>query len=694
MAVFITPPSNFIQGVGPGIDDYWKAETETPELMDPEKFKPASDQEQYMKDLVDCLTRVWDYECSINSERFEKIASAWEVINRTWNAPSDPDQSDVRQPEALIALKQGVGILMAMFEQSPDWWEIKSKQPSKQAYLNLLKEFVEDHLFTPNSNWWDIVEEGLESLLATGHVTTMVVSQMGETPQYGQGNDDTDEEVGDTPFSLFKATPGESKPIVANPNLPRLVFRNIPSELCLKDSSGENLYHTWELDLPVSMVFMNAEKMGWDKEALIRANQRKMDGGSNHMVTLMRKNSALSLDGKQNNTMRLQFFEGTLVDMATGAALFTNQYVVMANRSEIVYGPADIPWWDGERTIVDAPCITVAHEIYGRGLISENVDSFYMSSTMVNQMLDYLNEAFSGAYEYDRDMLATEAQRANLKIYPRACIPVEGEGGKQVIRRIQTTEVGNSAWQVVQALEMRKAQQLAMSDVGASPRPRGRSTAKEQFAREAQANGFWKLIFRRLERAWLSPMLRLSTLRLLQDYPMDLWTKYVQGKKQQLLEMDQSLSPESKAAWAAAYDTMASWDNVSRYTELGSEYTIEVKVFTSVLERQANLEKAATLVRQLAPIGGLQEVNMRELIKEFAVSLGYDVEKILNKAGQQPPSAGVVSPTNPDAEEEEVPDFTGMSGLEGLRNPGKFGGVFPGGPKDAVPNPPTPPPGL
>jgi len=695
MAFFLQPPSNFM--VGPGdLDPAIQAESPTPELLesDPDTLPEA---EQRLQDMVKVLTRLWDHESAANSDRWDKIARAWEVVNNNYVENRDFDMAEVRMPEALMTAKQIVGTLFGMIEQSPDWWAAEAKVPSKECFIHLIRDLVNDHLKNPRVQFFDMVEQGLDSLVITGHVNTMVAVKYGETPQLGQGAPVFADEEKSAPslFSAFQPAPeGSSKPFVPNAKLPVLHFRNIPTEYCNKDSSGEGIYKMWTLDLPVGLIFMSAEKMGWDKQALLRAKKRGfMPNDSATQVSMIRLDRPMALDRSTSKLIRLTFFEGDLVDLETGATLFEKKYMVMANSSEVVYGPSEIPWWDGEGTVVDAPFIPVERDIYGRGLISENADTFAMSNTLTNQMLTYLTEALSGAYEYDQDRMRTEGQRSNLKIYPRAVIPVEGEGNQPAIRRIPMGDVAPSTWQVVQALDMRKQSTTGTGQMGGAPRGRQRMSKGEYDARSTDAGALWKLVFRNIQSKWLSPLLRLSCLRLLQAYPQDLWTKYVTQKKEQLLTQDVSMDPAKKAAWDKAYDTCAKWGPEERFAELGSDFDFSVTVFTTALDRQGRVEKGAFFMRNVATIpGAAQQVNWNYLVKQMATDLGYDSEKVLNKAGQNPPSADVASITALTDTNDEVPDVTGGAmSLPGFNLPSN--GVSPGGPTSITPNAPSPPPG-
>ncbi len=698
MALFMQPPGNYM--VSSTLDDLLRAASPTPELLDREQ-KDLGEAEPDDKDLVACLKQSWDHECTANFDRWDKISRAWEMVNNNWASSADPDLSDIRLPEGLMLDKQVLGILFSMFEQSPNWWEPVTNTPSKEVFIHLVRDLVNDSLNNPRCNWWDIVEEGIESGVVTGHVTTLVAVKYGDTLQLGQGDVKKMEEDSTSTtglFDLFQDAPaGSDKPFVPNNMIPVLHFRNIPSEFCNKDTSGENLYHMWALDLPVGLVFMQADKLGYDKAALLRAKDKSAISNSTNLVTMSRTNRAKALDGS-SKLMRLTFHEGDLIDRATGAQLYTKKYTVMANECEIVYGPSEIPWWDCEPTIVDAPFLSMAHEVYGRGLISENVDTLMMTHVLNNQMLDYLNEAFCGAYEVDRDRLCTEAQRTNLKIHPRSVIPVEGSEGQPAIRRVQGMgEVANSAWQVAQALDQRKQNATATATAGGAPKGRGRITKGEFDARSAEGGAFWKLVFRNLQNKWLAKLLRLGFLRLLQSYPQPLWHAYVTGKKEQLLSADPSLSPEQAAAWGKAYDECANWDNEARYRQLGSSFIFNVKVFSSLMERQGQVEKGAFLVRNLAAVpGALQQINMQEWIRQMVVALGYDAEKIMNKGGMQPPNTHVKdgAPLPFGEEDDEAPDLTGglMGGLPSM-SPGKIqGGVVPGGPVSDTPGQPGPQP--
>lgn len=668
----------------------FEEDSPTPELLRLETLLnniAESEQSIHNRSLASALVRLWDQEYNYDLTRWTKMQLAWQFVNNLQSPYStDSDLADLRYPEGLMLKQQVLGTIMAGLDSSDRWWEAKTTVPSKVPYIHLIRDLVNDH----QGNMMEEMTTALESGVICGQCVMMVGVKVGSTLQVGQGPPASEQEP--NPFQLFvKAPEGSSKPFVPNESIPRLHFKAIPADCFVLDSSREKMFQMWQAEYPVGLIFSQCERMGFDKEALLRAK----GGGATYTTSEISRvgyaRRGMVRGKRAGTTILLTFLEGTLYDVETGAILFENKYVVMANNREIIYGPSDTPWWDGGFSLVTAPFIPVAFDPYGRGVISENIDVLRARYTVTNLMMDYVTEALSGAFEFDEEQIKDNFLRKNFKIRPRMMIPVVESQGRPVIRRIQiASETSNSAWQALQALDQRGQATTGISDSGGSPQPRTRSTAMEKKMRAADHGNSWRLVYKGLERNFLSAVLRYSCTRLVQCYPEDLWKKYVMKKCEQILLRSPELDEQGKATWKAAYEKVANMPPEERFQELCSDIEFTARPFSASFERQDRVEKTAFLIRQVQPAGMMDYINKAELMKDMVEAMDYDSERIVVKQLIGPPSTG-----NGQFEDDDGIDVTGgllqgMPGM-GLPNHQNFGGVFPGGPSQQVPNLMNPP---
>lgn len=721
MAIFHSQQPSMLAGTFANADDYFREQSPTPELANPvepdQTLEDPPIEEQLIAKNVMMLRHM---EMMRNRKQLEKVGRAWRLYHNSFDSSwKDPDQSDMRLPEAWMLTEQVSGILMAMIEQSSNsWWDLESLIPGRQVYANLLKRFV--NFFLKMSNFWSIVEEAFKSGIITGQLNTMIVLRINDVPVMTKRP--TDEEMQGVSyaqvFSPFSPAPeGSSKPFIPNPWLPQLEFRNIPTDSVLIDSQAgtdKKRYTIWQMDVPIGQVFLEADSLGYNREALLRAKKKRGSStrqGDTNQVATSRKDADFD-PGPEEGYMRLTFFEGTLHEVGdgetSGAIYFEDKYCVIANGCEVIYGPSETPWWDGEHAILSAPFSSAPHQAMGKGLISENCDALMVRHNTLNILLDYMYEALSGAWMYKKDSIADEHLRnGKFRIYPRVAIPVlDTVDGQPPIQRLQLAETSASTWQVVQAVEHRILNTTGTSDMGGAPRTRGRQTSMEAQARNAEAAKIWKNIFSNLERRYLSPLLRLGTLRLLQFIPDWVWSIWVKSQIATLLPPEDPSQPEVRQEWLDALEACSKWNAEQRYRELGNAFAFQVRLFSNFMERQAMIEKFGFLVRQLQPLNMLGALNGPEVLRGLVSSLGFDPELVLKKEYLLNPSsldlAGIGNPNNPfnpqtPGEQEE---FDVSGGLMGALSQaisgggGNLGGVFPGGPTQPSPNMPTPPPGM
>lgn len=680
--------------------------------------------------IAKAILRVWDVEDARYSPFQAKAIESWDQYHLTYaeEPPKDSWQSNSRYSSYLINVERLVAILISLVDSTPDWFEIESIVPQHQVHINIAKRLTKFLIEHDSTQWKSKLAESLRSAIITGQAHCMVVYEKAGIAQMGQEELAFQPAEGDGPnaiFGLFSGNPDPAgKPFIPNPHIPKIRIDNWPSRDVRLDSTSFGRYKVWQQDMPIGLLYDQATACGYNKDGCQRAFNKKPVSTIRRTRSMAMLEQNLGPDGFPDDPMvTLTFFEGTLPHYQGGDLLFRDKYVVLAE-DEVIYGPSDTPWWDGEFAMVSAPLIPVPHCVYGKSFLAENIDGFKDQQQLVNAMLDYCAQVVYGKYEVDQDKLVEEQQRFDLKTFPGQVFYTENSNGQPVVRRVQETEPGTGFFQFLQAFGTTVENATGMSNqLGGASRTRGRQTSGEFQTRNADAGNLFNKTFEEFERRFIAPTLRLVYLRGLQFMSDDMWKAWVTLDKEAILPKPDKVDPAIYQEWAQELDNLANLKAKDRYKKLASFYRAKVRVFSSLADRQAEIEKGQFFIQQAGKIpDALKYIRLDVMMSKIARAIGYDPEEVLNLDVLPSPKSSVDNNTEvfkefmQPGQEQDDSGFDLSSGVLGMMgdvfnpqqpaqpqqggpppqfDPKKLNtGALPGGPVQPSPNPVAKMPGL
>lgn len=679
--------------------------TVAPEEMELEEAGPTEeptveDRDNVHAYVVNTFRKLWDYERQRFQPWLDRIKAAWELYHMSYVRERDPNQADLKFPTTMIFVERTAALLMRMIDQSSHWYKMEAFFPQEQVVYNLCRRFISQIISHPDNNFWSVLEEGFKSGIISGQIHLQVLPTQNGTPI-------NEPELSPDMFALFGGKASEvadldKRPKMMSDLLPKISLAVVPADTVLLDSSGNGRYVMWTMDVPAGTVFAEAEERGYDREALKRAVHKP---GAEYMQGPNSVEDTRDGFGPDSSLpkahIRLHFLEGDMPDIETGAILFKRKLAVIANGCELIL-LRDIPFWDNKFSILSAPFIKPPHAVYGKGLVSENVDGFHSKEEVLNLLLDYLKRVLNPPYQVNSEAMEDDTLRhAHSQIFPNRIYRVRHNSDGPVIIPISPGEVPQSTWQVVQATEsMHQDTTGTGGQLGGVVRTRGRITANEFQSRQAEAGAMWWNVFKNLERECMAKVLRTIFLRVLQFFPDELWRSYVEASITALLDPVVG-NPQKTMEWKQELQKIANYKAAERYEKLGGYFSFTVKVFSAMAERQAEIEKGSFMLRTIGPIpGAIQTMRLPRVIQKLVEAFGWDPEEVMLPEAVQGPKADL-PPVYPQAgagqgeSDDDMIDLSmgGMSALNSMtaQMSPQTSGLFPGGPVQPTANPPSPP---
>lgn len=582
-----------------------------------------------------------------------KSRVAWEQYNGFYSndALKDPEQSQKVFPNHFMTTERFAAAILRLRQQDPNWFVAEALIPQQQVIINFVNRWVQyqcDHpLVGFNQFFSDLVHNGLLS----SHMVAMVTHQTDGIPvtssEIGEQIDlnDTDKLF----QSLSELTEGGPKPstdqppFAANRMMPRLLLESLdPAHVWLDTSSKKGRYIIWETRMPVGQFLEEAKRRGWDMDACKRAALRKkpMEVWNNRDDF----QQGVNPDDMKNyhNEVVLTHIEGTFHDIRTGYIYFHNKYMIMANHAEIILKPVDIPFWDGERAIVDSPFVKVANAVYGKSPITENVDSFALRHDIMNLLVDFFKINLKPGFAVDHERIDKMFHPEGLDgIWPGKLVYTQNNGAptnQPVVTTLGTTDLPTGFWQFMQFYQTTYAENTGMSqELMGLNRTRGRITKGEFDARSAEGSALLVEFFQGIEERLLQPIIFRMFTRTLQYTPQRMWAAWIISNMEKILppipkdpQQAQQAAPLRKQ-WEDVLRDVATWPPRKRFDKLGGFFRFKVKVFSSLLERQGMIEQATYFLQTAGRIpGALQYIKIPKLLEKIAVGFGWDPEEILN----------------------------------------------------------------
>lgn len=603
---------------------------------------PMEPQSKENAAISQAIRRVWEMEDAKYSIYGNRSIETWDLYHSTWaTADKDAWQSDVRYPLFMMSVERLTSVIMQLLDMTPNWFECESLIPQHQVMINVGARFAKFLLEHDSTNFRSKLAESIRAGLITGQLDMQVLFEKNGIPLYSDpGESISTEDI----LGSFRVDPNpdSKKPFIPNPDLPRMRLDNMPAREIRHDSTGLGRYDVWQKRVPIGFLFDEALRMGFDQDACARALRKvgKTNMGKGTALEYMEKNLGPSAF-PQDKTVLLTFFEGNLPHPNTGEIIFRDKLAIIVE-DELAYGPVETPWWDGERAVVHAPFIPVPHSVYGKSPLGENLDAFHTQLNIINLMIDYCSQVVYGMWEMDKDKLEEEQQRFDTKMYPGVVFRTENNvGGTPCIRRIPPPEPQAGFFNFFEIFRQTLDQTTGMSNIGGAPRARGRMTGMEAQSKSAEAGSLFKTIFEEIERTFISKVVRLAYLRGLQFCSDTMWAAWVKVEAQSILPPQKSADPELYNEWKSLLDEMATWDAQTRFKKMGSFFRFKVKIFSTVADRQIEVEKAGFLLQQVGRMpDALKYLRMDVVLRHLVRALGWDPEKVLNLEVLPTPNIG------------------------------------------------------
>lgn len=590
---------------------------------------PLTPQEVEDAIIARSILRVWANEDAKYGAIAEKAVQSWDLYHMTWDGePKDDWQSDVRYPHYLMAVERLTSVLMQLLDMTPNWFECEALIPQHQVAVDIGRRFAKFLLGHDLTNFRSILAELFRAGLITGQMALQILFEKDGIPIYSASEEGITAE--DILGNFRMAPPGSKKPFIPNPDLPRVSLKVIPARCIRGDSVGMKRYQVWQQRVPVSYLFDQGKAIGFNQDACARAMQKcgKSGLGSQAARESMEKNESFSVF-PEDKMVTLTFIEGDLPHYSSQNIIFKDKLAI-AVEDELCFGPAETPWWDGEKAIIMAPFIPVPHSIYGKSPLVENIDPFHTQINIINLMIDYCQQVVYGTWEVDKDKLDEESQRFNLKIYPgQVFITENNPSGSPCVRRVPPPEPQAGFFNFFEIFRTTLDQTTGMANIGGAARARGRMTGMEAQSKAAESGSTFKTMFEEIERRLLAPTVRLVYLRGLQFCTDAMWTAWVKIESQSILD-PATKDPALLAEWTAYLNDMSTWDAQTRFKKLGSFFRFNVKIFSSVADRQMEVEKAGFIIQQMGKIPqAMEHLRMDVIMRNLARALSWDPDKVL-----------------------------------------------------------------
>jgi hypothetical protein len=684
---------------------------------------------------IRCTDMLWQYEDMQFRPIQAKILAAWAQYNSIYDSDMEKDdwQSKKATPFMFITLERMAGAFVQFIEQKPGWFKGQASVPPMQVFVDLMTKFLGWWLQHPMVDFFSAFEEMMKSGLMTGHVHVTVTVERSGIPVFNKEALDPQQEALNfaseiwsqiSPF-LNKGSAGDftglnsaEYPFIANPAMPRLCFQVIPTANVRLDASGRERYKMWKTIMGVGEFMLTAGARGWDLQAC-----RDSIGGHSRTFDQMMNYNAMQqgITRTQENlmhTVELLHFEGDLHDPHTGEPLFQKSYMVVANGRQVIYGPSPIPFWDGQSVMISAPFIKNPNAVYGKSFLPESVDMMDVRHDLMNVLLDYIRKSLQPPYQVDASLLTDKTfLDENFTMYPNKIIKIRSNGAQvDAIRPVGNPDLPVGFWQFMQHFQQNQQEMSGMSqDLMGAPRTRIRTTGMEQSAQEAQAGKFLESVWSGVQRRLLTPLLRLSALRLLQYIPDDFWSTWLKGYKTSIVPTGLPASnPQVVAQWSDQLDKCASWDARMRFRYFGGFFSWTVDIFNNLSTRQTEIESVTMFLNTGAKIPGFfQAVRMPYFITKLTEAYGWDPAMALTPESQVAPDIGSVDALDPFSAVNQILGGAGVQSSPGLSLPnssqnglgqytaqlltpatlGSMMAQMPGGPRQPSPNLPGGVPG-
>ena len=647
--------------------------------------------------LREAIIRVWEIEDNIRRPFLAKSDDAKLLYNSDFDFESKADWQSKRSfAKVFSATERLTSALVSMWERSPNKYGVRATIPEKQVFVNLAKRWLEEWLEHDLVGLRATLRQVCKQGVISGQMPMLVVMENMGYPMIVEGAQpddpsETQQVSSSSSVSLFGQTPSSSPESDTNPflsysKLPRLRIELLNDKYVWLDSSGRNRYRFWETRYSLGEFLEEAKVRGFDPVAVERVRLLKAeDRLAREALDSAQKGENPDWEN-YHQEVKLLNCEGTFFDPETGEKLVDNGYLIIAQEQEVVLGPIPNPHWDGESAMVFGRLIPFPHAVYGKGLVAENLDSFDLQVEFLNMLVDFFQQSLLSMKEIDKDMLDEDENLEESGFYPGRAINTRKQGRDgSAVKAIPNADLPAGFWQFLQFFQQHIQETTMLTqELGGMPRTRGRITGMEYMQRNNDAGQQLSFIFYGIEQEVLSPMIRRAFMRLLQSTPAETWKKWVNSNISRVVP--KNLPPEVQQKWVTQLEDCANWDARKRFEEIGGFLQFRVEVFSSLVERQMDIEKGAFLLNTLRQVpGAFNVIRFDVLVRHLVRAFGWDEEELIRAdALPDPQTTEQVAPPAPP-EAPVAPDMVA----------GFMQSAFPGGPSSQGPNNmPGMPPGM
>lgn len=553
-------------------------------------------------------------------------------------------QSQKVSPKLSIAVERLVATLSRIREKSNDWFQIEAIEEKKSMYYNFVKSLLKFYMEHDDVNFNRIFRHGVKTGLLQQMIYVLVTWETdGEVDVEAAGDaEEFGNLFGTDVMSFEKLTEvvgppqgPQGVPVLPNTNQPKLRIEVLNPDYVYRDATGRDRFIIWELRYSKGEARREGEKRGWDIDALTRAlaNPITSDDTTDTLAGFHEARDAAKQDRvpdyKAYTHVKITNYFGDLYDPNTGDLLMENQYFIIANDKELVYGPVENPFWDGSKPVIAAPLIEVPFAAYGRSPIAWNLDMYDLWNEYLNLLVDYMQSVLLGMKEVDVGLLEDEDDFLRSGIYPGKYIPTD-KGGQnvQAVTNIPFSDVPQGFWQHMQILQQELSDNVLLSDtIGGQNRTRGRVTAMEFNRRAADAGAMIDFLYSALEDNLLAPIIRLSFYRILQFMPQKMWADWIETHKNEIMPED----PMKSQQFMEIFEPMKEWTPRERWEKLGGYFKFKVRVFSALGDQQMEIEKGTFMMQTISQIpGAAQHIKWDKLLRYIIRAFGWDPEEIIS----------------------------------------------------------------
>ena len=643
--------------------------------------------------LREAIIKIWEIEDDIRRPFEERSDAAKLLYNSEFDNEDKADwQSKRNFPKVFSAVERLAAAIVSMWERAPNKYGVKATIPEKQVFVNLAKRWLAEWLDHDLVQFGQTFRQLCKQGVITGQMILLCVMENLGYPMIVEGVAAPDEptpEVSASDVSLFSQTPStgpesDSNPFLPYSKLPRLRIELLNDKYVWVDSSGRNRYRFWETRYSLGEFLEEAEVRGFDAVAVERVRLLKAE---ERQLALDAFNRGENPDpSNYHQEIKLLNCEGTFFDSETGDKLMDNGFMIIAQDQEIVLGPVKNAHWDGESAMIFGRLIPFPQATYGKGIVGENLDSFDLQVEFLNMLVDFFQQSLLSMKEVDKDMLDEDEDLEESGFFPGKVINTRKQGREgTAVKSIPVADLPAGFWQFLQFFQQHLQETTMLTqELGGMPRTRGRITGMEYMQRNNDAGQQINFIFYGIEQEVLGPLLRRAFLRLLQFTPDKTWKEWVTANISTIVP--KNLPPAEIKKWTDILNECAGWNAKKRFTEIGGFLQFRVEVFSSLVERQMDIEKGAFLLNTLRQVpGAFNVIRFDVLARHLVRAFGWDEEELIRADALPSPLTSEMAPPGAPGEPPVAPDMLG----------GFMSAAFPGGPSSEGPEGmPSEPPGF